>query len=273
MVAKEARPAGNAAMILETGAGWKRGMSNVLRGELRRWFRTSTWWRQILIWAASINLIFLLTSVSAPRDQLPASDSLMIFNIFMGLAGPIGVSIIMQSAVVGEKRSGTAAWVLSKPVSRQAFILAKIFSSTIGLTVTMLLAQGLIAYLIAGLLLGLWLPVGGFLLGLGAHLINIFFYLTLTLMLGTIFEHTAPVIGIPLALLFSQNFLGGFYPPLMKVLPWTLAIPPNNSQAPSIAMALMSGTAPASYLPAIVSLGAALVFVAIGLWVFSRQEL
>ena len=75
--------------------------------------------------------------------------TLMLFNIFMGLAGAIGVSILMQTAVVGEKRSGTAAWVLSKPVSRVAFIIAKLIANSTGIVVTLVLAQGLIAYLIS----------------------------------------------------------------------------------------------------------------------------
>ena len=71
----------------------------------------------------------------------------------------------------------------------------------------MVLAQGLIAYLITGLVVGTWVPPLDFLAALGALFANILFYLTLTLMLGVLFEHPAPVIGIPMAFLFAQQFL------------------------------------------------------------------
>ena len=34
---------GNSAMMMETGAGWTRGLRNMLRGELGAWFGTRTW--------------------------------------------------------------------------------------------------------------------------------------------------------------------------------------------------------------------------------------
>jgi ABC-2 type transport system permease protein len=277
MAVSEQQNQGNRLMQLEQGAGWSRGMRNLLRGELNSWFKTRTWWTQILIWTASINLIFLMVALSVTRAEGDGEglgmDAIMIFSIFMGLVGPIGVSIIMQNEVVGEKRSGTAAWVLSKPVSRSAFILSKLIGNTLGITVTMVLVQGLIAYLIEGLVVGEWLPVGGFLAGLGVLLANILFYLTLTLMLGTIFDHGAPVIGIPLAFLFSQNFLSSIYPGLVKLLPWTLAIPLNNSTEVPLAVALMTGEPLPSLVPLYATLAASVVFVMVGLWVFQKQEL
>jgi ABC-2 type transport system permease protein len=264
---------GNSKMVPVAGAGWNRGLANTLRGELDRWFSNRRWWRQILIWALSVNLIYLIVAVSTPPERIELDTTLLLFNIFMGLAGPIGVSIIMQGAVVGEKRSGTAAWVLSKPVSRPAFILSKLIANTAGIVVTLLLAQGLIAYLITLFLLKVTLPVPGFLAALGVHLANILFYLTLTLLMGVLFEQPAPVIGIPLATLFAQNILMSFYPPLAAFVPWTLAIPVSNEQFPSIAMNLMAGVHIPSYLPLYTALIAAILFMAIALWAFEKQEL
>jgi ABC-2 type transport system permease protein len=262
---------GNSMMVLETGAGWQRGLNNVLRAELQHWFGTRMWLWQILIWAMCVNLIFLMVALTA--SEMSQADALMIFNIFLGLAGPIGVCIIMQSAVVGEKRSGTAAWVLSKPVSRQAFILSKLIANGLGIMATMVLAQGVIAYFISGLVLKVWPPIPGFLAGLGVQYVNILFYLTLTLMLGAIFEHPAPVIGIPLAFLFFQQYLIGFYPPLGNILPWTLVIPVNGSQALSLSMALMSGPPLPSLLPLISTIIFCILFTVIAVFVFSRKEL
>ncbi len=262
---------GNSKLIPVTGAGWSRGLNNVLNGELKGWFGTRKWWSRILIWAASVNLIFFIVALSTPKDR--ALDStLLLFNIFVGLVGAIGASITMQSAVVGEKRSGTAAWVLSKPVSRTAFILAKFISNLVGIAVTLFLAQGLIAYLITGFLLSVWLPLPGFLAGLGVLLIHCLFYLTLTLLLGVIFDQGGPVIAIPLAFLFAQNILMSFYPPLAQFIPWTLAIPVNNDRFPSIAMQLMTGSNLPSLMPLYSTVAAIIIFVVLALWIFDRQE-
>jgi ABC-2 type transport system permease protein len=184
----------------------------------------------------------------------------------------------MQNEVVGEKRSGTAAWILSKPISRPAFLVAKLLADALGIAVTMVLAQGVIAYVITGVVVGDWLSPLAFLAALGAHLTNILFYLALTLMLGVLFEHPAPVIGIPMAFLFAQNFLGGqlaqIHPALAHVLPWSLAIPVNGGgpDAKSVAMALAAGQ-PTPLTAVYVALVAAALFVAIGIAVFQRQEL
>ncbi len=37
--------------------GWRRGLGNMLRGELSSWFKTSRWLKQILLWLLIINLI------------------------------------------------------------------------------------------------------------------------------------------------------------------------------------------------------------------------
>jgi ABC-2 type transport system permease protein len=265
---------GNSAMIMETGAGWTRGLRNMLGGELSSWFGTRSWLKQILIWAASVNLIYLMTALTAKGADFAATA---IFCIFMGLAGPIGVTIVMQNAVIAEKRSGTAAWVLSKPLSRPAFILSKFVANTLGILVTMVLAQGLIAYLITGVVVGTWYAPLDWLASLGALFVNILFYLTLTLMLGVLFDHPAPVIGIPMAFLFAQQFLGPklaeINPALVNILPWTLAIPINGSMSDSsVAMALMAGE-PTPLTAVYAALAASAIFVAVAIIVFRRQEL
>ena len=67
------------------------------------------------------------------------------------------------------------------------------------------------------------------------HRIHVFFYIGLGLMLGAIRDCPGPVIGIPLAFHFSPQWLGTLSQVLMKMLPWMLAIPPNNSLQPSAA--------------------------------------
>lgn len=261
---------GNGVFQRREGTGWSRGLETLLEVEFGRWFRTKRWWLQILIWAAIINLILAMVIIS--QDSGGAPELVMLFNIFLGLFSTVGVCILMQSAIVGEKHAGTAAWVLSKPVSRPAFILAKLIANTVGVAVTILLAQGLIAYLLIYLGAGLRLSPLGFLAGLGVQLVRLLFYLTLTLMLGTAFNRRGPVIALPLLFLFGQELLMGFFPILANFLPYTLALPLETSAHPSVAAALMTGSEPLSYLPVATTLVAAVLFVATALWVFERQE-
>lgn len=261
---------GNDVFEMQTGSGWQRGLDNLLGAEFGRWFKTKMWWIQILVWTGLINVILFFMAVV--DTGVPGPELLMIFNIFLGLFGAVGVCIIMQGSVVGEKSSGTAAWVLSKPASRPAFLLAKLLANSVGIAVTIILVQGLIAYLIITLTTEISMGPLAYLGGLGVHFVNYFFYITLTLMLGTLFSHRAPVIGIPLVFLFMQQMILGLVPSLVYVLPWTLTVPINEEQFPSIAVAVMTGTDPNTYIPLAATFCASVVFTAVALWAFNRQE-
>ena len=62
-----------------------------------------------------------------------------------------GVMIVMQRVLVREKNSGTAAWVLSKPVTRTAFVVSRLVVNTIAILLTSVLVPGLIFYITLGL--------------------------------------------------------------------------------------------------------------------------
>ncbi|HSR30816.1 MAG TPA: hypothetical protein VLY63_09650 [Anaerolineae bacterium] len=262
--------AGNSLFELKEGTGWSRGLENLFTVELGRWFRTKRWWVQILIWAAVINSIVAVVIIS--EDTGGSSGMAMLVNIFLGVFAAFGVCILMQGTLVSEKQSGTAAWVLSKPVSRPAFVLAKLVANAIGIAVTIPLAQGLIAYLLIFLGSGVALAPLGFLGGLGVQMVYLLFYITFSLMLGAAFSRRGPVIAIPLVFLFVQELLLGLWPTLSRVLPSTLTVPLDESAYPSVATALMTGTQPLSYLPLVTTLGASVLFVVVAVWVFERLE-
>jgi ABC-2 type transport system permease protein len=262
--------AGNSVFRLKEGTGWSRGLDNLLDAELGRWFRTRKWWVQILIWGVLVNLLLFFIVIS--EEGRGSTELAMLFTVLLSTFATFGVCILMQGAIVGEKQSGTAAWVLSKPVARPALILAKLVGNTVGVAVTIVLVQNLIAYGIIYLSSGTALPPLGFLGGMGAQLLHLFFYLTLTLMLGAAFDRRGPVIAIPLLFLFVQQLRMGFFPVLVNVLPWTLTVPPDSSEYPSVAVALMTGSEPLSYLPLATTLGASVLFIALALWIFERLE-
>lgn len=258
--------------------GWRRGLGNLLRAELHSWWGTRTWWTQAAIWIAVIDGITLMTYLGtqeagvAPGMQESLELSMMLYSVFTGMFATVGVVILMQDAVVGEKTSGTAAWVLSKPVSRSAFILSKLFGNLLGVLVSYLFLPGIGAYLIISLLVRKsWLPLDGFLMGLGVLGLVHLLFMTLTLMLGTLFDSRAPVIGIPLAYLFSQQFIAGLHPIVQQIIPMTIFIPSQDGQV-SIAIALMLGNSSFSWVPVISTAVFIPIFVVVALWRFSREE-
>jgi ABC-2 type transport system permease protein len=264
--------AGNDQMQLVTERGWRRGMNNLLRGELGSWFGRRRWLTNSLMWIAMIDIILLVTLIQT-RSEVIDLNLVFLYTIFTGLVTGIGVTIAMQGAIVGERQNGTAAWVLSKPASREAFILAKAIGNSAGLLVTAILMPGIVAYFLYSFLyFGYALPVLDFASGMAVLGLHALFWLSLTLMLGTFFESWAPVIGIPLGLFFTQQFIMGAVPALVTVLPWIIMAPVGDGQPP-IAGSLILGETPFSWVPVIFVTVGTVVCIAIAIWRFRQVEL
>ena len=131
-------------------SGWRRGFANLLRKENGEWWHTRRWWTQCLIWLLIVNgtlaLALWVLPTIAPEEAGDAIDNLGIFFQVMSQFPVFAVIVITQGALIGEKQSGTAAWIMSAPVSRSAFILAKLVANALGFLFTIILVQGLVAY-------------------------------------------------------------------------------------------------------------------------------
>ncbi len=245
--------------------GWKMGFTNFLWKENCRWWKTRMWIVQIVIWTVLISGMMVPILTMEPEYEL----SWIVFFVNAGILPGIGITIIMQDALIEEKRSGTAAWVLSKPISRAAFILSKWVANTLGFLVTVILIQGISIYFIFPELTVWKIDTVGLILGMGLDALFLLLCLTLTLMLGTLFSNRGPVIGISLLALFIQyNLLG--LPPLQKYLPALLVIPAG--EAPSLAAAAAMGRPLPSLLPIAITAGLIVVFLVVALWQFQREE-
>ena len=119
--------------------GWRRGLSNLLDNEFGRWWRTRRWWTQALMWAGIIG--FLLGALVLRGNEEDRAGSILFYGIIASIIPSIAVIIMMQSALIGEKHNGTAAWVLSKPVARTAFILAKLVANSLTVLVTLVVPE------------------------------------------------------------------------------------------------------------------------------------
>jgi ABC-2 type transport system permease protein len=270
----------NAELIPVRERGWQMGFANLLRKELGAWWRTRMWWMQALIWLAILNgmVAMMLWGVpdeggANPGDLMSAAPTrgLFIFLIFCGIALPVAALIVGQDALIEEKKSGTAAWVLSKPVSRAAMVLTKLIAHGFGFLVIAILLQGLVAYLQI-MAAGGKVTVPNFLAALGLVYLNLLFYLTLTLMLGALFAGRGGVLGIAFGLLFGyQIFIGLANGIIAYIGPWALVVQTPLSSEPLSVLAAVGQPLP-TVVPIVVTALWCVVFTAVAVWRFGREE-
>ena len=254
--------------------GWRQGFANLLRKENGEWWHTRRWWLQSLLWLLIINGILAVglwvVPAVEPEEAGDMMENLGIFIQLMALFPMFAVIVITQGAVIGEKQSGTAAWIMSAPVSRSAFILAKLVASAIGFFITVILVQGAVAYVQLSLSEGSPLPFAPYLAMLALLYLYLLFYLALTLMLGTFFGSRGPVLGIAIAVAIGSmigvgNLFAGFLPWIVVVLPEAI---------PGILTLLVQGEALPEVWPVPIILMSlySLLFVALAIWRFNREE-
>lgn len=204
------------------------GLRNLLGREASAWWHTRTWWVHLLAYLIVVDglgmLVLLEVARGAPTSAggLPP-DATLPFFVFHLLFVSAGVIVTAQDAIVGEVQRGTAAWILSKPVSRAHFVLAKMLGLGGGF-----LAVGVLAPLAAALpawaALGLDLSAGDALVVFGGLALMVSFFLSATLMLGTLFSSRAAVAGSAFALLFVMTQFGPSLPHLLPGgIPFRLA--------------------------------------------------
>jgi ABC-2 type transport system permease protein len=254
--------------------GWRRGFKQLLARENNAWWKSRRWIVQILIYLLVLNglLLAVLNIPGGPSGQAEPSNAEKVavaLSVFIALAGifpVISVVIVGQDTIIGEKQSGTAAWILSKPVSRPSFVLAKLAAHSLAFFVNIAVIQGAVAYVILSLKNGTALPVGNFVSGMLLIYLNLLFYITLTMMLGVLFEQRGGVIGIGLALALGYQIITSIAPWSMNFMPWGII------GQDGAASAVMLGQTPATYLPVIATIAWCIVFTIVALWRFEQAE-
>ncbi len=264
------------------GGGWLAGFGNMLNKELGEWFRTRRWLWQALVWIAILDgmvalVLFVLPLLepilpglnasieqSVPGVQ-PGAKGLYYYFAFAVMAGSIGVIILAQDEIIQETQTGTAAWILSKPSARQSFILTKLLSNMVGALVFIIAIPALVfmgeVFLDTQQIVSL-LP---FLAGLGVFTLTLFFYISLVIMLGVLFETRGPIMGVSFGLLLVGFAIGGFIPQISYLLPVTMD---RVTQ-----MVVFEIPLPAMFVSEITSAAIlSIVFILVALWRFQRKE-
>jgi ABC-2 type transport system permease protein len=218
------------ALVPASGSGVLGGFRNILSKELADWFGTRRWWIQTLIWLIIFNvglaLILFVAPVLDPQasggpDELYMSGLSVFFNT-LALLGSIGVIILTQDEIIQEKQSGTAAWILTKPVSRASFILSKLISNVIGVLIFVIAVPALVAYIEILIASGRGVPLLPYVQALAVMLLTLTFYITLSLMLGTFFEQRGPILAGTFGVLVGGLVVSQFLPKLTYILPLSM---------------------------------------------------
>lgn len=261
--------------LLPTAGSRLAGFGNMLGKELGEWFGTRRWLWQSLIWLAIINgfiafLLYVVPQIDPAEAQAAGTPPLDVMGMTMyfslaSIAGTIGVIILAQDEVIQEKQTGTAAWILSKPVARRAFILTKLLSNTIGAALFIVALPGLVALIEIFLAVGHGVPILPFLAGAGVVLLGLIFYICLVILLGVVFEQRGPVLGIAFGLMFGGLIASQFAPQLAYVLPLNMD---------KISLAVAQGQPlPAIAISQLITCAVwSVLFVVLALWRFERVE-
>jgi len=258
-------------------------LRSMLAKELGEWFRTRRWLWQILIWLTIINgfvafLLFVLPALASIWPEFkptaegvfaglpPEVGGVMMYFSIMVMTGTIGVIILAHDEIIQEKQSGTAAWILSKPAARPAFILTKLLSNAIGALVFIVAIPGLIVLGEVFLATHLLVPLVPFLAGTGVVLLALCFYLCLVILLGVLLESRGPVLGIAFGVMFGGTIIRNLIPPINYVLPLSMD---------GIALMVEQGIPlPAMFVSQVISTAVlSIVFILVALWRFQRIEI
>lgn len=260
----------NERLIPVTKNGRGRGFGPLLGKENRAWWGTRRWLIQAALWLVVVNgllamVLFIMPHI-VPADSMAGTDPLQsglqaLFGVG-GMALAIGMIVLAQDAIIGERGSGTAEWLLSKPVSRTAFWLSKLAAHAIGALIILILFQGTVAFLQLSAVA--YPSLLNFLPALGVLALHTLFYLVLTLMLGVVVNNRTLVLGVTLGTLLSGNLLLNIEP-LIYITPWAL---PNVASAVAMGTPLPTGL----LVPIAVTAIWCVLFTAIALWRIERLE-
>lgn len=212
-----------------------KGFVPLFKKEIREQLRTYK-----LVIVASVFLLFGITTPLTlkymPEILKLAGDDQMIIEIppptavqslaeYAGTVGQIGVLVavlIAMGCIANELRSGTSVITLSKPVSRSAFVNAKLAAMSLTFLISMVAASlfcfGYTVWLIEDTPV---LPFVGQNLLVGLFLI---FCLSVTMLFSSLFKNSIAAGGVAIAVLIGQGIFSavpivGKYMP-GKLLSW-----------------------------------------------------
>lgn len=249
-----------------------RGFQNLLAHENKAWWGSRRWLGQLLLGVVGLGgflafALFVLPGMTAGADEVPDPREMGI-QLFFGLSTlvlAIDVIILTQDTIIGEKQSGIAEWVLSKPVSRPAYMMSKLLAHGLGILITLLLLPGFVAYLLF-LLAGITIPLANFVPAMAMVGLSTFFYLALSLLMGVVANSRGVLLAVTLGSALGGAVLADFMGRLAFLTPWPLG-------RVAVAMAQGMDLPGLMWAPAIAAAILTVGAIVASIWLFARAEL
>ena len=202
------------------------GFRNLVGKENGEWTTGLSLVAHLVIWMLIVALVSV--AVAFVRGEIGASESpkeindagALMFFVLGTVASVIAVVAKTQGAIIGEKQLGTAAWVLSKPASRRAFVLAKLAVHFRWLLTVTLLLPAVVFYVLLTAVSTAPPPPLAFLAGVGILALGLLFYLSLSLLLGTVFESRGALAGCVFGFMVAGFLVANYATWLTAAFPW-----------------------------------------------------
>jgi ABC-2 type transport system permease protein len=247
---------------------WHAGMKNLITRELFHERSRMYWIQQLLVWAFFTNGMVALI-LALPPDLIEGMEAMYIISLassygVLTLLIVVFIPILLQGTVIDDKVSGTAAWILSKPVSKKAYLLSKLAASILSIVVVSVVINGAITYGVFSAF-GYTLNLPGFVMNLGLTSIVVVYFASLTIMIGTFTTSRGKVLAAAVVVGLGAQLIANYFPLILFIIPYSL---------PVIGIGFITGTSVAGLelilLSACVQIA---MFTVIALFVFDRTEL
>jgi len=213
-------------------SGWRTGLANLMRKENHAWWASLRRLVQSLLWTVVINgFVALMAFVLLPagREVDPTLESLESLTMGAELLFKIGLLalafrtiVLAQDEILGERQLGVTEWLLSKPVSRPAYVLSKLLAHGLGVLVILVGLHGALGYGLLSLIIGEPFPLPPYLLGMAGLAVHTLFYLALTLMMGVLTANRRVLLGVSQGVLLGGALLTNLPGTAVMLTPWGL---------------------------------------------------
>jgi ABC-type transport system involved in multi-copper enzyme maturation permease subunit len=206
---------------------------------------------------------------SGTRHEISSDSMHGLLGSWSAIVGYLGSLMVIAStvdAMTRERSLGISAWILTKPVSRPSYVVAKASAHTAINIVTLVLIPTAV-WLAITFVLFAGVPASRMLLAAGILSIEVFFLSFVTIALGVPFRSVTPVSLVALAVWFLPNLL-----PAIGSLNWTYRILPSYLPLAAVSAAIDEMSWPTLTVPLAAVCGA-VVLTLLALVQFERQEL
>lgn len=205
----------------------RRALATLIAKEASGWRRGHAWWSQPAIFltltAGALALpLSLLRDVFASEPGGILGGAASVLSGLLATAPAIAAVLWFQNALIGERQSGTAAWILSKPVPRWTVPASKLIVHAGGTLVVAIALPGVLAWTVLSATLPTAPPPASFAAALLVLALHALFYAALALALGAAFDARGVVVAVPLAMLLGGDLVLSAVPAAARVTPWLL---------------------------------------------------